>query len=168
MPGRKTAKVVVPAWAGNRDADKTFLITEMSAAAAEKWAARAFLALTRTGGAQIPLEARELGMVGVAIVGLNMFLKGGVEFRDLEPLMDEMFTCVRMIRDPRAVDQATGGPVATEIVSDDDVEEVQTRAWLRSEVLKLHTGFSIADGLSWLISEVASSRASQSPPTSQG
>lgn len=151
---RKTEMVRVPDWDGSRDAGKYFLITEMPAARAEKWAMRAFLALKGTTG-EVPPEVMQLGMVAVAWRGLNAFLAADVDAAKLEPLMDEMLTCVQMIRDPRAVDKATGGPVATPIVSDDDVEEVRTILWLRSEVLRVHTGFSAADALSRLVSAAA-------------
>jgi hypothetical protein len=65
-----------------------------------------------------------------------------------------MFTCVKMIRDPKSKDKMTGEPIASDIVSDDDIEDVQTRAWLRSEVLRVHTGFSPADALLSLIQSI--------------
>lgn len=146
---RKSETVRVPAWDGNRDSGKIFVVTEMPAAAAEKWAMRAFLML-KGSGERIPDNVQGLGMVGVAILGLNVFLQGSIKPGDLEPLMDEMMTCVKIIRDPKHPE------VVTDIVSDDDVEEVKTRLWLRSEVLRLHTGFSPAEALSGLISAVNS------------
>lgn len=151
---RKTEIVIVPKWDDtNRDVGKHFLITEMPAAKAEKWAMRALLLLAGSGE-RIPTNVQGLGMVGVAILGINVFLQGTIRPEDLDPLMDEMFTCVQFIRDPKHPE------VVTSIVSDDDVEEVKTRLWLRSEVLRLHTGFSPADALSSLIS------ALQAPETS--
>lgn len=144
---RKSEIVTVPKWEANRDAGKTFLITEMPAMRAEKWAMRAFL-LLKGSGERIPSNVEGLGMVGVAIIGLNVFLQGQIKSEDLEPLMDEMFTCVQIIRDPRHPE------VATALVSDDDIEEVQTRLWLRSEVIRIHTGFSPAESLLKLISAI--------------
>lgn len=148
---RKSEIVVVPSWPGNRDGGKSFRITEMSATRAEKWAMRALLML-KGSGERIPSNVQGLGMVGIAILGLNVFLQGSIRPEDLEPLMDEMLTCVEIIRDPRHPE------VATPLVSDDDVEEVQTRLWLRSEVLRVHTNFSPAEALSKLISAI------QAPP----
>lgn len=146
---RKTETVVVPKWEGNRDsaAERQYLITEMPAAQAEKWALRALLML-KGSGERIPDDVTGLGMVGVAILGINVFLRGNIDTNALEPLMDEMMSCVKIVRDPRKPE------VATTIVSDDDIEEVQTRLWLRSEVLRLHTGFSPADALWKLISAI--------------
>lgn len=147
---RKVETVVVPAW-GTRDDGRVFTITEMPAAQAEKWAWRMFVALKGTSG-EVSKELAQLGMVGVAIAGLNAFLQAPVAFGEIEPLLDEMFTCVRIVRDPNHPDKATP-------LIDGDIEEVQTRGWLRSEVLRVHTGFSIAEAIStW--------RASA--PTSQG
>jgi hypothetical protein len=148
--GLKTAIVIVPASEDNRDSGKQFLLTEWPAARAEKWAVRMFLALKGTGS-EIAESSQRLGMVGVAFAGLNAFLRAEVDPDVLEPLLDQMFECVKVIRDPKAVDKDTGGPVATDIVSDDDIREIKTRFWLRSEVLKLHTNFSFTDALSsWL------------------
>ncbi len=137
---RKVETVKVPAGFG-RDVGKLFVVTEMPAARAEKWALRLFLAMKGTKG-EVPSEVMALGMVAVAWKGLNAFLAAPVSPEEIEPLMDEMFTCVGMVRDPKHPD------VVTAVVSDDDVEEVQTRLWLRSEVLRVHTGFSSADALS--------------------
>lgn len=133
-----------PAW--GRDVGKCFLITEMPAAKAEKWGLRMFLAL-KGSDSQIPLEVRSLGMVGVAIVGINTFLRADVKFEDLEPLLDEMFTCVQAIPD-------VSTPNHTRPLLEGEVEEVATRAWLRSQIVELHTGFSIADSAAKLISEI--------------
>lgn len=145
---RKVERVLVPNWPdANRDAGKMFVITEMSAAQAEKWAMRAILML-KGSGERIPTNIEGLGMVGVAILGINVFLQGTIKAEDLEPLMDEMMTCVKIVRDQRNAE------VATPIVSDDDIEEVKTRLWLRSEVLRVHTNFSPADALSNLLEAI--------------
>lgn len=162
--GRKVEIVRVPtgdAWRENRDsaAARVYRLTEMDSVRAEKWGTRALL-LLKNSGARIPDNVQGLGMIGVAIVGLNVFLQGNISFEDLEPLMDEMMTCVEIVRDPRHPD------VVTPLASADDVEEVQTRLWLRSEVLRLHTGFSPADALSRLISAATSSAGSSNTPTS--
>jgi hypothetical protein len=141
----KKQDVTVPQWSG-RDDGKVFRITEMPAAQAEKWAWRLFIAMKGTT-AQVPPEIAQLGMVGVAIRGLNSFLAADVRFQDIEPLLDEMMTCVTRVRDPAHPD------VATNLI-DGDVEEVQTRGWLRSEVLSLHVGFSVTDALLTLICQV--------------
>lgn len=147
MSGRKSEIVTVPAW-GGRDAGKKFLITEKASGPAEKWAFRLVLALKGTSAA-IPENLAPFGMVAIAIRGINSFLATDVDFDKLEPLLDEMFDCVQIIRDPAHPD------IATALVSDDDIEEVKTRGWLRSEVLRIHTNFSFIDALStwWTISK---------------
>lgn len=148
MSGRKSETVTVPDW-GARDAGKRFLITEMAAARAEKWALRMFVALKGTGS-EIPEGMARLGIVGVALAGLNVFLRSEIRPEVLEPLLDEMMTCIQVVRDAAHPD------VATQLSSDDDIEEVQTRLWLRSEVLRIHTNFSVAEALSRLISATMS------------
>ena len=146
---RKREVVTVPASWGGRDANKNFVVTEMPATRAEKWAWRLMIAVKGTT-AEVPQEVAALGMVGVAIRGLNAFLASDVDFAKLEPLLDEMMTCVTVVRDLQHPD------VATPIVSDDDVEEVRTVAWLRSEVLRVHTGFSAAEAFSRIVSAINS------------
>lgn len=152
---RKSETVTVPAEGFGRDAGKQFLITEKPAVDAERWAWRMFIAMKGTSG-NIPLEADRLGMVGVAILGLNTFLAAPVKFDELRPLLDELLECVKIIRDPRYPG------VATPLTGlGDEIEEVPTVAWLRSEVLRVHTGFSFADGLLNLITMVRTSADSQ-------
>lgn len=116
-----------------RDQNKTFQLTEMSAAAAEDWAVRAFLALARSG-VDIPEDVENAGFSGIATLGIRAF--GGVNHADARPLMDEMFNaCVRILPDP-------AHPNVVRALIDDDTEEVSTRLWLRGEVLKLHVDFS--------------------------
>lgn len=159
---RKIELVVVPTTIGaGRDAGKTFKITEMAAIPAEKWAWRFFIALKGTT-ASIPEEIAPLGMIAVAIRGLNSFLAADVDFAKLEPLLNEMMTCVECIRDVNAIDKMTGLPVATKVVSPDDIEDITTVAWLRSEVLRVHTNFSLVDGLlSWVALTKAALKDSQ-------
>jgi hypothetical protein len=115
-----------------RDKGKVFLLTEMPARQAEEWAYRLFLALAR---ADIPDEISQAGMAGVAQLSFKVF--GGMHWQDAKPLLDEMFTCVRITPD------LTKSEFSRALI-DDDIEEVQTRMKLRWEVLQLHAGFFIA------------------------
>jgi len=150
---RKEEIVRVPGW-GKRDIGKTFLITEWPADRAERWAMRMLLAYNRGGGDIDTGSMMGLGMEAIMVLGVNTFLRGQIQAAEIIPVLDELLECVKIIRDPKARDAATGRAVATPIVSSDDIEEVQTRLWLRSEVLKVHTGFSPADALSKLISGI--------------
>lgn len=156
---RKVEIVIVPEW-GGRDAGKKFQIEETSALQAEKWFWRLTLVLKGTS-AEIPEEIAPYGMEIVAIRGINSILAADIEFAKLEPLLDELLGCVKIIRDPSVKDRASGAVVATPLVGIDDIEEVRTVTWLRSEVLRIHTNFSLAAGLLNWVSRVMTS--SQSP-----
>jgi hypothetical protein len=173
---RESKIVVVPSFRGtrNRDLGKHFLLTEWPAAKADDWGMRMVLAANR-GGGSIPLDLKGVGMEGIAIIGINTFLRGNINSDELIPLWDELLQCVRIVRDPKAIDRSTGKPVATDLIPDDgaqggDIQEVATRQWLRQEVLSLHLNFSVADALSTLVRLISTkqppSEDSPSAPTS--
>ena len=146
---RKHEVVKVPAEWGKRDAGKHFLIKEWPAERAEEWAVRALIAYNR-GGGQIPIDAISGGMEAIFWLGVNTFLRGQMQAGEVIPILNELFECIKIIRDPTA--RGVEGPVATDLVPGvDDIEEIQTRLWLRSEVLRVHTNFSVSDLLSKLI-----------------
>ncbi|KZB99322.1 hypothetical protein AU375_04398 [Methylobacterium radiotolerans] len=105
-----------------------FVLTEMSARQAEEWAARALTTLTRAG-AELPDEVLNGGMAAFAAMGVQALQ--GLQWDDISPLMDEMFTCVRICPDPSHAN------VVRDLV-EDDIEEVLTRVSLRKEILLLH------------------------------
>jgi hypothetical protein len=127
---RRTATVTIDI--AGRDFGKVFQLTEMPAAKAEKWAARAFLALARNG-VDIPDNIAEAGLAGIAMLGIKAF--GSMNFADAEPLLDEMFQCIAIIPDPAK-------PQVVRALIDDDIEEIATRLRLRKEVFSLHVDFS--------------------------
>jgi hypothetical protein len=133
---RKSATVTIEA--KGRDHGKVFQIDEMPASRAEKWATRAMLALTRAG-VEIPENVGDMGMAAIAAMGLHAI--GNLSFADAEPLLDEMMGCVRFIPDPSQ-------PKVVRALLEDDIDEVATRLFLRSEVVALHVGFSISGELS--------------------
>lgn len=150
-----------------RDSDpvrKVFLLKEWDAERAEKWAIRAIIAYNR-GGGQIPMEAISGGMEAIFWLGVNTFLRGQMQADEVIPILDELLECVKMIRDPKARGP-DGTPVVSDIVSADDIEEIKTRLWLRSEVIRIHTNFSVGAMVSKLISEVMTRAPSQTPQTS--
>jgi|SRR5579859_4281031 len=163
---RKREVVEVPEW-GKRDKGKSFLITEWPAATAERWGIKALLAYNRGGGNIDPDAAIGAGMEGIFFLGVQAFLRGKMEAEETIPILDELLDCVKIVRDPKARNAETGDPVATPIVSDDDIQEVQTRMWLRSEVVRVHTGFSPAAAVSNLISLIMTPAASRGTQTSQ-
>lgn len=116
-----------------RDKGKVFKITEAPALQADKWGVRAMLALNRNG-ANIPDEIMKLGLIGILVVGVHKL--SGVLWSDLEPLLDEMMTCVQILPTPSRRD------IVRNILWYEDIEEVATISLLRKEVFALHTGFS--------------------------
>lgn len=121
---------------GGRDKGKVFVVKEMPAMQAEKWAYRLILALSRAG-ADVEM-IRGSGMAGLAAAGLQAMPM--LDWRDAEPLMDEMMECVSVRPDP------SGNPTFTrplrQIGDDsDDIEEMTTLAKLRAEILELHLRF---------------------------
>lgn len=146
---RQTVKVKVPEFSGthNRDLGKIFVITEWPAARAERWGLEVMFAANK-GGGELPLSLAGLGMEGIAILGINTFLRGNIESGVLIPLFDQLIECVRIVRDPKKPD------VITDLVPDADIEEVATRMWLRSEVLSLHLNFSVGAAFRALYSKI--------------
>lgn len=130
---RKSATITIDL--PGRDIGKVFLLTEMSAMKAEKWAARALLVLARSN-MQIPEGITSAGMAGIAVIGIHAL--AGVEFAQAEPLLDEMLQCVEFIPD-------AARPMVKRHLMEDDIEEVRTYVRLREEVLSLHVGFSIGE-----------------------
>lgn len=128
---RKTADITITD--EGRDKGKVFRLREMSAMQAEKWAARALLALAKSG-VDIPDEISEMGMAGMVALGIKSLV--GVSFRDAEPLLDEMLGCIKIVPDPAR-------PQIERPLIDGDIEEVRTLVTLRKEVFTLHTGFSL-------------------------
>ena len=128
----------------NRDKGKNFLLTEMSAVQAEKWAARALLALLKSG-IELPENAASAGLAGVAAVGIKAF--GAIPWDLAEPLLDEMMSCVRFIPPAKNVEPM--------LLLPDMIEEVTTLLAIRKELLELHLGFSLAAKLSTLQTLVA-------------
>ena len=147
---RKSQIVVVPQEWGGRDAGTHYLLTEMPAAQAEWWGVRMMLLLKGTSG-EISETMAGRGMEAVAIAGLNAILSSPINPAELKPLWDEMMTCVKKVRDPSAIGP-DGRPIASELVGQDDINEIRTLLWLRSEVVRLHINFSPADAMSALLS----------------
>lgn len=114
-----------------RDKGKVFKLTEMPAAQAEKWGIRALMAMTR-GGVEVPDAVMSEGIAGLARFGVGALLKA--DFRDVEPLLDEMMCCIQIVPDPAQQN------VVRSLV-DSDIEEVPTIFVLRRALFALQTGF---------------------------
>lgn len=152
--GRRVKDVLITA--EGRDKGKTFLLTEMPASQAEKWACRAMLLAAQAG---VDIDNAMSGFAGLVIAGIQTVM-GGIKFGDLEPLMDEMFGCIQVRPDPRNPNPERA--LLVRKLMEDDIEEVATRLQLRGEVLELHLGFTLADARSKL---AMTAPAAGSPPT---
>ncbi len=169
---KEVVRTPATSWIG-RDAGKSFLISEWGAKRAEAWAWGMVFAL-KGSTSEIPLDVARLGMVGVGIRLLNTVLKADVEYARIAPFMNELIDeCVQIIRDPTVIDKTTNLPVASALL-DGDIAEIATRQWLRSEVIRVHTNFSVFDALSALLSHMKSwtpnaeqSTTQTSPPSSE-
>lgn len=153
---RKSKDITIALGDGNRDNGKLFRITEMPAVAAEKWAARALLAMSRSG-VEIPEEAMTAGAATLLAAGLRSFTS--MAFEDAETLLDEMFDCIVIVPSPSQ-------PLVSRALIDDDIEEVTTRLFLRGEVIEIHTGFSVTASLSKLGAAAKEANGSSDTPTS--
>lgn len=132
MP-RKTETIVVSD--SNRDSGKKFLLTEMPADQAERWAVRLLLAAA-ANGAQIPDGALEAGAAALPALGLRVLAM--VPEHAALPLLDEMMGCVKY--------QPPNDKIAPQAIlsgENSQIEEVSTRFKLRLALLELHTGFSV-------------------------
>ncbi len=141
----------------NRDKGKTFLLTELSAEAAEDWGLRALLALSGAG-AEVPDDFEDAGMAGLAAMGVDALR--GLKYEVVQPLWRQMFECVQIVPDPSR--SAFARPLTA-----DDIEEFPTRLWLRK--VELHINFSRLASLSKsaLQSKPANPAAGSPTPTGQ-
>lgn len=129
---RKEATVVIDA--EGRDKNKIFRLREMSASQAEAWGCRMMIALAKSG-VEVPEGFFDMGMAGVAVMGIQAL--GGLSWDVAKPLLDEMMGCVQ-------IQPGASHPNVVRALIEDDIEEVTSRLLLRDEVIKLHTGFSLA------------------------
>jgi hypothetical protein len=138
---RKAHTIVIEA--EGRDKGKMFILNEMPATQAEKWAARALLAMAKSG-IDVPDDIAASGLAGIAALGIKAL--GGMSFADAEPLLDEMFSMVSYVTDPtRGIKRGYGGVGP---IIEDDIEEISTRLRIRKELFFLHTNFSMPGAVS--------------------
>lgn len=155
---RRIKDVVIEA--AGRDQGKTFRLTEMPAARGEKWATRAFLALAGSGVdlGQVPENA---GMAGLAVLGIKAL--AAIKYEDAEPLLAEMMSCVKIVPNPQ------DNPNFVRDLVEDDIEEIATIVYLRSQIFELHTDFSVRDAILRSLAErdLLTQTTSGGSPTSQ-
>ena len=126
---RKTA-VYVESGEG-RDKDKRYLLTELPAERAERWAIRAFLAIAKAG-IEIPDGLADMGVAGLASMGLTWV--GKIDFETADVLLKEMMGCVQAMPNP-------DNSAIVRALVDTDIEEVRTRFNIRKAIIDLHISF---------------------------
>lgn len=125
-----------------RDAGKVYKVTEMPASKLEKWAARALLALF---AGDVPADVVQMarGSNAAALVGNVMAGLGSLRWEDVEPLYDELLTCVARVPDPGRPEVVV--PLVPANV-DAHVQDVTTLWRLRAEALEVCFDFFGRDG----------------------
>ena len=131
----KTKEVTITA--EGRDKGRKYLLTEMPALQAERWARHAIMAMNRED-LDIRSEIAALGMWGFVLGGLQALAGGDVAAVD--KLMDEMLPQIQIVEEA----------ITRPILAEGDVWEVLTYKTLRQELIELHISFSLADLLSTL------------------
>lgn len=140
---RKTKLVTIEL--SGRDKGKQFLITEMPASRGEQWAMKALLAMMHNTNLDLPDGWQQAPMMLVAGIGLLKVL-ASIPFEIADELSTELMACIK----PKAMPNLQGKLEEIKIdriLIEDDIEEIATRAVLKSEVFEVHTGFSVADAL---------------------
>lgn len=115
-----------------RDAGKTFKITEMPASRLEKWAARALLAVF-AGEVPSNLASMAKASNAAALVTGVMEGLGAIRWEAVEPLYDELLTCIARVPDP--ANTANVVPLLPSNV-DAHVQDVGTLLRLRAAALE--------------------------------
>lgn len=156
MRRKSTVTIAKPAEGENRDAGKTFVVTEVDAVTAEEWGLRALMAVG-TSGIQIPQELLSLGILAIPLVGYQVFM--GAKEEAVLPLWREMLPACVSIRHSDTVLQP---------FERSQVEEVSTLIELRKTILELHTGFTMAELASKFASMSSAFLNQHSLPTHDG
>lgn len=108
----------------NRDKDKVFVITEMSAVQGHEWATKALFAILNSG-VEMSDEMAGMGLAGLAVMGMGAITK--IPHAVAKPLLDELLHCVQIKQEK-----------VTRALVPEDFEEVMTIFDLQREVLSMH------------------------------
>lgn len=133
MP-RKTTRITIAE--EGRDKGKAFVLTELPTDQAERWFIRALFAIAKSN-ADVTPEVIAGGAASFAAWGLPALLQA--DYRDVEPLLDEMWQCIQYQHAANIPLQDIAAGVNSQI------EEVSTRFALRLAVMQLHLGFFIPE-----------------------
>ena len=125
-----------------RDSGKTFVVTEMPASRLEKWSARALLALFN-GHVPANVADQARGSHAMALAGAVMSGLNGVRWELVEPLYDELLTCIHHVPDPSRPSARV--KLCAENV-DNFIQDMGTLLRLRAAVLEVCFDFFGRDG----------------------
>lgn len=145
---------------GGRDHGKTFVLTEMPAIPADKWATQA-LSLIMANGLKVAETEMTAGMEGLAAAigpdggtGLDAREAMAIVTALQHPSLESWWDCVQYQHKPNQP------PMPIDKGENCPIEDIATIGFLRFRVLALHTGFfSPANG---------STSGSRSPPVKTG
>jgi hypothetical protein len=126
----------IPTDGRDKEKGQHYIITEMPALKAERWALRALLALAHAG-VELPAGAEGAGMQAIAHAGLKAL--HSLSFEDAQPLLDEMWSCVEVIPDPKRPNIIR--KLVMNEMEGDDIQEISTIWQIRQRVFQLHTEF---------------------------
>ena len=123
----------------NRDHGKSFLLTEMTADKAERWAVRALTHAMQNGAPMPPgmVGGQGLSLAGLAAVGV--FILVWIPYEKLEPMLEEAMRCVQFV----VGDKIKPQPIHAGNLC--QIHEVSTFVMLRKKLWELHLGFSMAE-----------------------
>lgn len=122
VPGTRTDKV------GQRDAGKTFRLTEMPAYQAHMWAVR----LALGGGSH--LDVNGFSVEALSAAGIRAVFS--MPEAQAKPLLDEAMACVQYVGSAGAVTAILPGEGS-------QIEDPHTYFQLYMKLFELHTGFSL-------------------------
>lgn len=111
-----------------RDKGKVFVLTEMAARPAHRWATRVLFAAMNSG-ADVPDDMAGAGMAGIAALAIKALAK--IPYEVAEPMLDELLLCVQFMPEP-------GKPNVVRALFDGDVQEASTFFRLQKEVVTMH------------------------------
>lgn len=115
-----------------RDFGKVFVITEMGARPAHRWATKAIFALLNSG-VEIPDNLAGQGLAAIAVMGLQSLT--AIPHAVAEPLLDELLGCVQVKQE-----------LVTRALIEADIEEAMTYFDLQRIVLTMHIEPFISGG----------------------
>jgi len=154
MASLKTKLVTITA--EGRDKGRQYLLTEMPALKAERWARHA-IAACAAKDLNIREEVKALGMLGFVLFCFQAIAGGDVDAVD--KLMDEILPQIQIIEEGAVGPRPLGG--------EGDIWEVWTYKTLRQELIELHMGFTFAELVLMLRASAETIQDLPITPTSQ-